>query len=70
MVTKVGEMIDARIQLSGNGKWVRKIPDKHKAPGVDREIGDVVYMAAMATEKDIPQKIDKKLKEKGREDTP
>ena len=52
MVTEIGEMIDARIQLSGNDKWVCKIPDKHKAPNVDREIGNVVYMAAMATEND------------------
>ncbi len=52
MVTEIGEMIDARMQLNGNGKWVRNNPEKHETPDIDQEIGDVVYMAAMATEKE------------------
>ena len=65
MVTEVGEVIDARLQLSGNGKWVRNNPNRHEAPDVDKEIGDVVYMAALATKNNLFQIIDKKLKEKG-----
>ena len=45
-------------------------PEKHKARNVDREIGDVVYMAAIAPKKDMLQIIDNKLKEKWWEDTP
>ena len=66
IVTEVGEMIDARLQTGGEGKWVRNNPERHGASDIDREIGDVLWMAVLATERNLFEVIEEKWKEKTR----
>jgi len=63
MITEMGEMVDARLSL--NKEWVRNNPEKHKNSSVDEEIADVVLMAALATDQDVLEIMNEKMKRKG-----